>query len=116
MLIEKEIEMSMQTKHSNLLPSYGAWITATEINILMPKLECSLHHIIHAAPESLGMQAWRVAQLVKCDLGTVVCVATQIAMGLEYLHRLKIVHRDVKPDNCLVGKSIDEARLTLGVV
>eukprot|EP00659_Diplonema_papillatum_P002800 gene2800-4378_t len=86
---------------------------------------CSLHEVINDEEESklyLIVDYYEKGALVHIqDDNTIVGAqlpvekirkyATGICQGLDYLHHNHIVHRDVKPDNILVG-SDGEVRLT----
>src|SRR5215472_3927239 len=41
---------------------------------------------------------------VPLPLSTVVSYVTQVASALQYAHEQKVIHRDVKPENMLVGR------------
>src|SRR5262249_22420575 len=50
--------------------------------------------------ESLGD---RIERLTKLPEKEAVEIITQVASALDYVHRLGIIHRDVKPDNILLS-------------
>jgi p21-activated kinase 1 len=39
--------------------------------------------------------------------GQVAAVSREIAQGLEHLHRLEVIHRDIKSDNVLLSMAGD---------
>jgi branched-chain amino acid transport system substrate-binding protein len=57
--------------------------------------------VMDYAPKGSLRQRHRKGERV--PLRTVVSYVSQVAEGLQYAHDKKIIHRDVKPDNMLVG-------------
>jgi serine/threonine protein kinase len=52
-----------------------------------------------------------LAKYGNLDEDTVAFYAAEIVLALEYLHKLGVVHRDLKPDNILLD-SLGHAKLT----
>jgi serine/threonine protein kinase len=49
-------------------------------------------------------------------LATVVSYAKQIASALQYAHNAKLIHRDVKPENMLIGRNNEVLVSDFGIV
>lgn len=83
----KEISEHLKLKHTNIVELYGAVKDSSFYYLVMEKCDRTL---------TKGLR-----QLPVCRFANVV---GQINSGLEYIHMLGMVHRDIKPDNLLVAE------------
>jgi eukaryotic-like serine/threonine-protein kinase len=85
----KEIEVTANLQHPNILPLYDSGEAGGFLYYVMPVVE----------GESLRERLDREHQLPVED---VVEIARSVAVALDYAHRHGVVHRDVKPSNILL--------------
>ena len=69
--------------------------------------------VMDYAPNGTLRQCHRRGELL--PLSTVISYVTQIADALRYAHQQKLVHRDVKPENMLLGKRNDVLLSDFGI-
>merc|ERR1719253_1090533 len=75
--------------HRNCLRLYDAFFNNYFCYMVMEKCNSSLWQALNAMPE-----------LTERGLGNVL---SQMLLGIAHCHSVNVVHRDVKPDNFLVG-------------
>lgn len=85
----KEIEVTANLQHPNILPLYDSGEADGFLYYVMPVVE----------GESLRERLDREQQL---PLEDVVEIARSVAVALDYAHRHGVIHRDVKPSNILL--------------
>jgi eukaryotic-like serine/threonine-protein kinase len=85
----KEIEVTANLQHPNILPLYDSGEADGFLYYVMPVVE----------GESLRERLDREHQLPVED---VVEIARSVAVALDYAHRHGVIHRDVKPSNILL--------------
>jgi TolB-like protein/Flp pilus assembly protein TadD len=91
----REIRLTARLQHPNILPvlDSGAGIAAAGTQLLWYTMPC-------VEGETLRARLARERQLPVADA---VAIAREVADALECAHQHGIVHRDVKPENILLG-------------
>ncbi|TGZ74653.1 hypothetical protein CRM22_000818 [Opisthorchis felineus] len=87
----EEIRLHARLEHKNIVRYLDAVVQNNTLKILMELV-------------SGGSLKFVVKTYGKLDEETVADYSAQILEGLYYLHKNRIVHRDIKPDNILVDK------------
>lgn len=89
-----EISILCRLRHPNVILFLGACITPPHLSMVTEYMEMgSLYYLIHLSEHRKNM-SWRKRLKMLKD----------ICRGLMCIHRMKIVHRDLKSANCLVDK------------
>jgi len=91
--LRKEIQIMSLCKHENLLTVYGSFVHESKLYIVTPLLSAGscLNIMKYAYPE--GFEEVVIATILK-----------QALLGLEYLHKNGLIHRDVKAGNLLMSE------------
>eukprot|EP00937_MAST-01D_sp_MAST-1D-sp2_P005104 g5104.t1 len=89
--LQREIEIQSHLRHRNILRLYGYFYDADRIYLILEY--------------ALGGELYK--QLQKSDNGldekTAAKYTFEVAQALHYCHTKHVIHRDVKPENLLVG-------------
>ncbi|ONK69024.1 uncharacterized protein A4U43_C05F18490 [Asparagus officinalis] len=89
-----EIYILSRLRHPNVILFLGACITPPHLSMVTEYMEMgSLYYLIHMSGQKKKL-SWRRRLKMLRD----------ICRGLMCIHRMKIVHRDLKSANCLVNK------------
>ncbi|XP_059290669.1 serine/threonine-protein kinase EDR1-like isoform X1 [Lycium ferocissimum] len=89
-----EISILSRIRHPNVILFLGACTTPPRLSVVTEFMEMgSLYHLIHVSGQKNNL-SWQRRLKMLCD----------ICRGLMCIHRMKIVHRDIKSGNCLVNK------------
>nr|XP_043898785.1 serine/threonine-protein kinase 36 isoform X2 [Solea senegalensis] len=89
--LKREIEIMRGLEHPNIVQLYDSFETETEVVVVTEYAEGQLFQILEddgKLPESQVRE-----------------IACQLVSALYYLHSHRILHRDMKPQNILLGKS-----------
>ncbi|KAL7748629.1 hypothetical protein RI367_006040 [Sorochytrium milnesiophthora] len=91
--LRREIQIMSLCRHPNLLPVHRSFLHDDSIYIVTPlRTAGSISHLLkHLYPAGLPEAA-------------IANIATQVLLGLAYLHRNGLIHRDIKSGNLLLER------------
>lgn len=89
-----EISILSRLRHPNVILFLGACTKPPRLSMITEYMEMgSLYHLIHLSGQKKKLSWRRKLKMLR-----------DICRGLMCVHRMKIVHRDLKSANCLVNK------------
>jgi len=91
--LRREIQIMNLCRHPNLLTVFGSFVNGSKLYIVTPYLSAGscLNLMKYAYPD--GFEELVIATILK-----------QTLQGLDYLHKNKLIHRDVKAGNLLIDE------------
>ena len=92
-LIKEEIAIMKKLDHNNLV---------SLIEVLDDPQEDSLYMVLEMCKKGVAMKVGLEERAQPYNDETCRCWFRDMILGIEYLHAQGIIHRDIKPDNCLI--------------
>eukprot|EP01125_Pyxidicula_operculata_P002944 TRINITY_DN1291_c0_g1_i4.p1 TRINITY_DN1291_c0_g1~~TRINITY_DN1291_c0_g1_i4.p1 ORF type:complete len:444 (-),score=37.69 TRINITY_DN1291_c0_g1_i4:136-1467(-) len=90
----EEIKLTSNLKHRNILSTIGYSINMPNLFLCSKKEQASMADVL-AIMHNRSMK-WRLKEVLR--------IGIDICRGMEYIHRAKIIHRDLHLNNLLVSK------------
>lgn len=87
----REISLLKELRHPNIVRLYDVLHREKKLTLVFEYLDIDLKKFIDANSGEL-------------DLGTIKTMMWQLLAGVAYIHRHKVLHRDLKPQNLLINK------------
>jgi [calcium/calmodulin-dependent protein kinase] kinase len=94
-LIKEEIAIMKKLSHNNLVSLY---------EVLDDPDEDSLYMVLEMCKKGVVMKVGLDERAEPYQEEACRCWFRDMILGIEYLHAQGVVHRDIKPDNCLITK------------
>jgi serine/threonine protein kinase len=94
--LEREVAVMKQCRHANVVRLYEVIDDPQQ-----DKMYLVMQYVEHGSIAHLDKSGVPSRTI---EPGTLAGYARQVVRGLEYLHRKGVIHRDIKPDNILLGQ------------
>jgi serine/threonine protein kinase/WD40 repeat protein len=101
-----EAKITARLQHPNIVPLYDFGINATgQLFYSMKKVERRpWSSILHRPDRLLGIASSEVDELAERQaISRNIEIFSRVCDGMAYAHSMKVVHRDLKPDNIMIG-------------
>ncbi|XP_049847926.1 probable serine/threonine-protein kinase kinX isoform X2 [Schistocerca gregaria] len=110
-LLKEECSLMSNLDHPNIVKVYGCCDKNGSFVMVMELLHSSLSNLLESyRPGSRSKKSTpsKVRKNVRVPIWKIL---RDVAAGIEYLHGLDLIHRDVKPSNILLSRSTFQAKL-----
>jgi|JI6StandDraft_1071083.scaffolds.fasta_scaffold33516_2 serine/threonine protein kinase len=90
-LLVKELQILSCLDHPNIIKMLDVVQSPQRIRVVSDYMEENLLELYTTSKQGINENQLR-------------CILYQCALGLEYLHRKRIIHRDIKPENIMINR------------
>lgn len=119
--LRQEIEILRNLRHENIIQMLDAFETKTDFCVVTEfghgtvsasamyffRIRLTVHRQQRAGRQSMWNVAGELFEILEDDQSlpeaTVQSIAKQLVRALHYLHTNRVIHRDMKPQNILIG-------------